>query len=129
LDAAIAITGADKGNIQLLDPKSDVLRIAVQRGFDKPFLDFFSIVHDGEGSSCGAALQSAERVVVEDVTRSEVFVGTPSLPVMLAAGALAVQSTPLRNSNGAVMGMISTHFARPHRPDEQQLRFMDLLAR
>lgn len=129
LDAAIAITGADKGNIQLLDPVSDALRIAVQRGFEKPFLDFFSAVHDGEGATCVAALQSAERVVVEDVTRSEVFVGTPSLPVMLAAGALAVQSTPLRNSNGAVMGMISTHFARPHRPDEQQLRFMDLLAR
>jgi PAS domain S-box-containing protein len=129
LDAAIAITGADKGNIQLLDSKSDTLRIAVQRGFEKPFLEFFSAVHDGAGAACGAALQSADRVVVEDVARSEIFVGTPSLPVMLAAGARAVQSTPLRSSNGAVMGMISTHFARPHRPGEQELRFMDLLAR
>jgi PAS domain S-box-containing protein len=129
LDAAIAITGANKGNIQLLDSKSGTLRIAAQRGFEKPFLDFFSAVHDGEGAACGAALQSAERVVVEDVTRSEIFVGTPSLPVMLNAGVRAVQSTPLRSSTGAVMGMISTHFASPYRPGEQELRFMDLLAR
>jgi CheY-like chemotaxis protein len=36
LDAAIEITGADKGNIQLLDPETGVLEIAVRRGFRAP---------------------------------------------------------------------------------------------
>ena len=35
LDAAIALTHADKGNIQLIDDKTGTLRIAAQRGFDE----------------------------------------------------------------------------------------------
>jgi len=41
LDAAIALTGAHKGNIQLLDVASGSLVLAAQRGFDKRFLSFF----------------------------------------------------------------------------------------
>ena len=36
---AIAIANADKGNIQLLDVESGMLRIAAQRGFGEPFLN------------------------------------------------------------------------------------------
>ena len=42
---------------------------------------------------------------------------------------LAVQSSPLLSSAGNVLGMISTHFQQTHRPSEQELRLMDLLAR
>jgi hypothetical protein len=45
LDAAIEITGAQTGNIQLLE--GDSLRITVQRGFDRPFLEFFASVDGG----------------------------------------------------------------------------------
>src|SRR6202453_1895136 len=40
LDAAIAVTGTDMGNVQLLDPASGELRIIVQRGFSDSFLEF-----------------------------------------------------------------------------------------
>jgi len=42
LDAAVEGTGADMGNIQL--SRADGLVIVAQRGFDTPFLDFFSCV-------------------------------------------------------------------------------------
>ena len=129
LQAAIAITGADKGNIQLLDPESGTLQIAVHNGFEKAFLNFFSTVQEGEAAACGAALQAAERIIVEDVAQSELFSGQPSLGVVLDAGVRAVQSTPLRSGAGTVLGMISTHFAHPHRPGERELRLLDLLAR
>jgi PAS domain S-box-containing protein len=128
LDTAIAITGADKGNIQLLDAATDTLEIAAQRGFQKPFLDFFAQVDRKEASACGSALRSAERVIVEDVTQSPIFARQPVLAIMLDAGARAVQSTPLVSSAGTVVGMISTHFCRPHRPSERDLRLMDLAA-
>jgi PAS domain S-box-containing protein len=128
LEAAISITGADKGNIQLLDPESGSLVIAAQHGFEEPFLNFFAHVrHDI--STCGTALQSGERVMVEDVTQSEIFAGKPALDVLIEAGVRAVQSTPLMNSAGRLLGMTSTHFARPHRLSENELRLMDLLAR
>ena len=68
LEAAIAGTSADMGNIQLLDGATGQLRIEVHRGFKAPFLEFFSRVDAGH-AACGTALKSLERVVVEDVAQ------------------------------------------------------------
>ena len=127
LDAGIEITAADMGNIQLLDDAGR-LGIVAHRGFDAPFLEFFDEVHDGL-AACGSALQKGERVIVEDVASSPVFAGTPALDAMLAAEARAVQSTPLVSRSGKVLGMFSTHYRRPQRPTERELRLLDLLAR
>ena len=67
--AALQITGATMGNLQLVDPASGALRIAAQYGFRKPFLDFFQCVHENQ-AACGAALRSRGRVIVEDVTQN-----------------------------------------------------------
>jgi len=128
LDGALELSRAEKGNIQVLD-SSGVLTIAVQRGFDEPFLSFFSRVRAGDGSACGKAMQGTERIVVEDITQSELFAGQPSQQVLLDAGVRAVQSIPLVSSTGRILGIISTHFVRPHRPGERELQFLDLLAR
>lgn len=128
VETAVAITGADKGNLQLLDHAAGVLRIAAQHGFQETFLKFFAVVDD-DTCACGSAMRLANRVVIEDVTQSDVFAGQPSLDVLLAADVRAVQSMPLISSTGTVLGMISTHFRQPHRPNERELRFMDLLVR
>jgi PAS domain S-box-containing protein len=127
LDAGIEITAADMGNIQLLDDAGR-LRIVAHCGFDAPFLEFFEKVQHGM-AACGSALQKGERVIVEDVASSPVFAGTPAREVMLAAEAHAVQSTPLVSRSGRVLGMFSTHYRRPQRPSERELRLLDLLAR
>ena len=129
LDAAIELSRADKGNIQLLDAHSDALLIAAQRGFEKPFLDFFAEVRSGKAAVSAAAKQAGKPIAVEDVASSEILLGHPSLDVLLAAGVRAVYSSPLVSSAGKTMGMISVHFAAPRRPSERELRFLDLLAR
>ncbi|BAI61422.1 putative histidine kinase [Methanocella paludicola SANAE] len=128
INAATSITNSDMGNIQVLDLESGRLRIVAHRGFDRPFLDYFDNVAEGR-AACGEAMSRKERVVVEDVTRSPVFMGTPDLEVMLAAGVRAVQSTPLLNRSGRLMGIFSTHYRTPRRPDERELKLIDLLAR
>jgi PAS domain S-box-containing protein len=128
VDAAIFLMGAEKGNLQLLDPSSGTLMLAAHRGFEDPFLRFFAVVKD-EISVCGAVMRTRERIVVEDITSSEIFAGKPSRKVMLDAGVRAVQSTPLVSSTGKLLGITSTHFGQPHRPGERELRLMDLLAR
>lgn len=129
VEAAIALTGASKGNLQVLDRRSGALIIAAHRGFEQPFLEFFAQVRPSEAAACGAAMRGQERVIVDDITQSPLFVGQPSLKVLLDAGVRAVQSTPLISSAGTVLGMISTHFAETHRPSGIELRLMDLLAR
>ena len=126
LDAALAITDADMGNIQLLD--GDTLKIVAHRGFEAPFLDFFNTVHEGL-AACGTALQRGERILVEDVTTSPLFVSSPAYDVMLAAQARAVQSTPLITRAGRMLGMFSTHYRTPHRPTPGEIHLLDILAR
>jgi light-regulated signal transduction histidine kinase (bacteriophytochrome) len=61
---------------------------------------------------------------------SPIFEGTPELDVLLAAGVVAVQSTPFVSRSGGVLGMVSTHYAtEPRKPAERELRLMDILAR
>ena len=128
LSAAIAVTRADKGNIQLLDLATGSLRIAAQRGFAAPFLSFFANARDN-GSACGASLQLLKRVIVEDVVTSEIFVGQPSQQVLLDEKVRAVTSTPLMGSDNTILGLISTHFHEPHHPSDSELHFLDLLSR
>jgi hypothetical protein len=121
------MTQAVMGNIQLFEPASGGLKIKVQRGFKQPFLDFFYQVHAGH-AACGTALKSGERVVVEDVTKSPIFLGTAALEVMLDAEVLAVQSTPLVSPFGDTLGVFSTHYRKPHRPHTRELDVLDRLA-
>jgi PAS domain S-box-containing protein len=126
LDTAIEISHADMGYIQLIE--DEVLRMVVQRGFEAPFLDYFNSVHHDEAAS-GTAMRYGARLIVDDVATSPVFAGNPALEVMLNAGALAVQSTPLVSRSGRVLGMFSTHYRTPQRPSDQALRLLDILAR
>jgi PAS domain S-box-containing protein len=128
VEAAIDITSADRGNIQLLDVESGMLLIAAQRGFQKPFLDFFAATRPGH-AACGAAMQRGARVTVEDVLRSELFAAIPAQEVLIAAGVRAVQSTPLLNRSGELVGVLSTHFSQPHKPDPRRMQSLDLLTR
>jgi signal transduction histidine kinase len=128
VDAAIAITRADMGNIQLLDHGSGGLKIAASRGFDRPFLEFFNTVHDGE-AACGKAVQRAARVVVADVTTDPVFAGSPALDVLLTAGVRAVQSTPLVCRSAQLLGVLSTHYRTPRVPTDRELDLLDVLVR
>ena len=128
LQVAMEITGAGKGNVQLLDQQSSTLKVMARSGFDEPFLEFVEGVIDGN-SACRMALQEKQRVVVEDVTKSEIYECKPALDALRAADILAVQSLPLMSSGGKVLGVISTHFSTVHRASEQELRLMDLLAR
>ena len=126
LDAAVDITGADMGLIQLID-KEPGLKIVAQRGFESPFLTFFTGGQEGR-AACDTALLNRERVIIEDVTSSPVF-DDSSRAAMLAAEARAVQSTPLVSRSGKVLGMFSTHYRTARKPADRDLRMIDILAR
>jgi len=128
LDAAIEDTSADMGNIQLLDRATGQLRIEVHRGFQAPFLDFFSTGEAGH-AACGMALKSLEPVVVEDAAHSPIFCGIPSLEALLDANVRAVRSMPLIGSDGQPFGVISIHYRTPHAPSRRELTCIEYYAR
>ena len=109
---AIAISGADKGNMQLFDAASGSLIIAAQQGFQGDFLNYFANVRDND-AACGVAMRTAKQIVVDDVLTGESFIGRPVQKVLLEAAVRAVVSTPLMSSKGTVLGVLSTHFLSP----------------
>ncbi len=128
VEAAMAISGSDFGNIQLLDPRTSRLQIVAQRNFPQWWVDYWNAAPPGNGAS-GWALIAQERIVVEDIETSPIFLGRPTLEVQRQVGVRAVQSTPLVTRAGKPIGMFSTHWKTPGRPDDRILRLLDLLAR
>jgi len=124
--AALAVSGAEMGNIQLVD--GGALRLVGSYGFARPFLDFFGCVAD-QDSACGTALRAGQQVVVADVRTSPIFAGRPSLDAILAAGCLSVVSTPLVARAGRTLGMLSLHRRAPLQPPEDELQRIERLSR
>src|SRR6185312_14621 len=85
VDAAIAITGAPRGSLQLLDPRSGALKIVAQHGHEESFLEFFASVQYNAPITAAAAMRAKIRIVVEDVTKSEIY-DQRMVEVLLDAG-------------------------------------------
>jgi signal transduction histidine kinase/CheY-like chemotaxis protein len=128
VDFAIAITGSDFGNIQLLDATTGKLRIRAQRGFPQWWLDYWNGLGEGHGA-CHSTVKVGSRVFVEDVQQSAIFAGTPGLEVQRRAGVRSCQSTPIISRSGALLGVFSTHWKTVRHPDQRTLMLLDLLAR
>lgn len=112
LEDAIALHGAELGNVQL--KAGDDLVIAVQRGFKKPFLEFFRRVTATDECACGRALRTGETTIVSDIETDEDF--APYRHALRAAGVRSVMTTPLLSSQRIIVGAVSTHFVRVHKP-------------
>jgi PAS domain S-box-containing protein len=127
LTSVVALLGADKGHIQLLDDGNGILRIAAQLGFGPDFLQAFRKVTPDHKSAPGRALRSRARIVIEDIETDSPYESLR--PVARAAGYRAVVSTPLIGPDGILLGMLSTYFKSAHQPTEQELGIVDLFVR
>ena len=132
LDAAVSIMRSDFASMQMLYPergKAGELLLLGFRGFDPESARFWEWVRADSGCTCGEALRTGKRAIAAQVSTCEFMAGTADREALLKAGMLAAQSTPLLSRDGRIVGMISTHWKRPHQPSERDLRLLDILAR
>ena len=127
VDAALAVTGADMGMIQLREQSDGPLRTVASRGLARPFLELFDAAEDPGADD--PALRRGERLVIEDVAASAALAGSPALAAMLESGVRALASTAIVSRLGRLVGMLSTYYCAPRRPTGRDLRLLDLLAR
>ncbi|MDO9712851.1 PAS domain S-box protein [Paracraurococcus lichenis] len=128
LRAACGFTGTDRGTVQLVSSDGERLEIVAEHGYppDSPFVAHFR--HEGFAAGCDAARRQHQRLVIEDTRTFPGLVGTADGEAALADGILAAQSTPMVTRSGEMVGVLSTQFRHPHRPTEEELRLVDLLA-
>ena len=128
LDAAIDLMSADMGCMQVFHPERGELRLLAERGFDPESAAHWEWVRPDSASSCGMALSAGCRVIVPDIETHETL-RRADLDALRRVGVRACQSTPLVARSGRLLGMISTHWRRPHRATERELQPLDVLAR
>lgn len=128
LAAAIEFSGTDRGTVQLVSEDGERLDFVAEIGHaaDSPFIEYFS--NAGSKPACEAARGSLRRVIIEDVETSPLLAGTVDREVALEDGVRAAQLTPMIDRKGDLLGVLSTQFREPHRPGEDELRLIDLLA-
>ena len=127
VEAAVAITRADKGDMRLFDSTSEKFTLVAHRGFESPLLDFWNT--EQSSGAYSAALKRGQRLIVENVTVSPSFIGTFELDVVLQAGLMALQATPVLSRSGKLLAVLATYYETPGRPEELAFRPLDLLAR
>lgn len=135
VDAAVTITGSQFGTMQLLCPPGDSsghggeLNLLCSRGLPPEAVGFWEWVSPAAHSSCTAALKSGQRAIIADFEEWDEIAGTEDLLAFRRTGIRSAQTTPLLSREGKLLGMISTHWAKPHRPSDRDLRLLDILAR
>lgn len=135
VDAAVAITRSQFGTMQLLMPDGDPsghggeLSLLCSRGLSAADREVWRWVSPKAYSSCTAALKAGERAIIPDFELWDEIQGTPDLDAFRRAGIRSAQTTPLVTRDGALLGMISTHWNVPHTPTERDLRLLDIVAR
>lgn len=126
LRTAAAIEGTEMGLLSLCDAQRTRLEIRASIGFDETFLAAANNV-EPEGGACRACFVARGRTVIEDVEADPEFAAYRE--IARQAGFRAVHSTPLTTRSGDVVGVLSTHFRRPHRPTDREMHLIDLCAR
>jgi signal transduction histidine kinase len=127
--AAMSITGARAGCLQLLDPSTGQLVLLAHQGFDPWMADRFRRVDTASPTSCGRALATNRAAVVHfDDPKLADIEGV--LSRLVEAGIRSAQSTLLVTRKGHTVGVLSTHWSESgRRLSEREVRFLDLLAR
>jgi GAF domain-containing protein len=121
LEGALSLGAADRGNIQLVNPATGSLVIVAEHGFGAEFLEYFAVVDD-DRSACGRAAKRHTQTVIFDVATDPGF--APHRAIAAASGFRAVQSTPLIDRAGRLVGVISTHYRRPYFPSARERQVM-----
>jgi hypothetical protein len=121
LEGALSLGGADRGNLQLVNPATGSLVIVAEHGFGAEFLEYFAAVDD-DRSACGRAARRHAQTVIVDVTTDPGF--APHRAIAAASGFRAVISTPVIDADGRLIGMVSTHYRQPHYPRARDRQIM-----
>jgi PAS domain S-box-containing protein len=124
LDAAIELTHADRGTMQLVDEDTGKLRLLETRGIPREIVES-DVPLDAIGA---VAAKAGERVIVDYLT-DEHLVGTALARAHVAIGIRVAQCTPLVTRAGRLVGIIATYWNGSPAIGDRSWYLLDVLAR
>lgn len=128
LNAAMLLMRADKASLQLLNADGTRVDLVASSGLHPDSVAYWKEVGYGSDSACGQALAGNLRAMIADVETLGLEPDSPSLHHYRLSEIRAVQSTPLIGRDGKLVGVLSTHWRKPHVPTSFALARFDKLA-
>ena len=128
VDVALAIMRADFASLQQYDAERKGLKLLNHHGFDPGALKDWNWVYSHSVTGCGHSLRTGRRVIVPDIETCD-FLTDLSRETYRRCGIRAMQITPLLAPDGHLLGMVSTHWRTPHRPENSEFDMFDVWAR
>ena len=128
LALAVDFAGTERGTMQLVSEDRQRLEIVAHHGYGEGtgFTDDF--VKQGSEAASSVVRRTRQRTIIENVETFPALLGTPDREVALADNIRAITCTPMSTRSGEVVGVLCTQFAQPHRPGDDVLQRIDLLA-
>lgn len=126
LEAAIALTHADKGYLNIYVEKENCLKLVAQRGFNASSIKRIEVIRS-ESFISGQALANRRRCIAED-TDIAAYCSEAELQLICDEQLRCFQSTPIISTSGIVYGMVNTHYCSKHAFNERELSVLDILA-
>lgn len=116
--------GAEHGLLTIREGVSS-LRIHASEGFSRSSLDQLNNLPSGASVDATAILEG-HRVVVEDTEADPRFAAL--LALARTEGFRSIHATPIRHSDGSVLGTLSVQLSEPRLPTDREVRLADLAA-
>ena len=122
LRAAIELLHADSGDVQIHDAADDHWNIIAEFGVREGFLEATR-----GNSITREALRRRRTVVVDDVARDQTL--AQLAPIYSSHAIVSVVCVPMLESDGRVLGLVSTYFSKFRQPTDRELLLFDLYTR
>lgn len=129
LDAAMKLMNADAASVQIFEADSRRLSLLASRNFHPESRSYWQWVDASSHSSYGQALNTQTRVIIQNIRDLAALDRSEDQAAFRQSGLSALQSTPLISRDGRRLGMISTHWRKPHLPVPSDFDLFDVLAR
>ncbi len=125
-ETAEHVTPESLCTVSLYEPAPNLLRCVAGERLPAPFLERLRQVEVGpRNGSCAAAIFLQRQVVVAEISRDALWehLRAPAL----AAGLRACWSTPIRSSDGRMLGTVALYFHQPRSPLKRDFELMGRL--
>jgi len=126
VEVASAIMHADFASVQRYHPDRHALQLVNYRGFSAHCAEQLTWIYPYSGTSCAVSLSTGVRTIIPDIEHSPHDLARD---VLRACGIRAMYTTPLRDTDGTLVGMCSTHWRTPHLPDDNAIQLFDIWAK
>ena len=113
-------------SVSLFEPGPNLVRLVAGRRLPQHFQRSIAAVEaDARNGSCAAAVYLQRQVVVAEISRDALWENLRA--PALAAGLRACWSTPIRASDGRMLGTIALYFHQPRSPLKRDFELMSRL--